>query len=128
VLWGEWLDPDLWGYLGTKREEPNPIVLKTVEEVGRPPIIKVADVQARITGKCPSSRVHIIWGKWGETDTIRKETLYSYVDAVVIIKGKEATVDGRKLYVSLEAYGGQTVFTEFLVGNELQRGDIEIPD
>lgn len=126
ILWGEWSDPDLWGDLGTKKEQPEPILVKTLEEMKGPPIIKVGDVQARIIDTRSSSRVRIMWGRWAR-DVAYKETVYNYVDAVVMVGQNEATVDGRKLFVSLGAYGGRAIFDEILVGNELRPGNIEIP-
>ncbi|MFQ5962267.1 MAG: hypothetical protein ACE5MG_12805, partial [Candidatus Methylomirabilales bacterium] len=124
ILWGEWSDPDLWGD-SVAREQPEPILVRTIEQMKGPPIIDIGGIQARIIDRRPSSRARIIWGRWAR-DVAYKETVYDYVDAVVLVGQKEATVDGRKLYATLGAYGGQAIFDEILVGNELRPRDVKI--
>lgn len=125
ILWGEWADPDLWGDSVTEREQPKPILVSAIEEMRGPPIIEVGGIQGRIVARRSSSRARLIWGRWARNVSY-EETVYNYIDAVVLVGEREASVDGRKVYVTLGAYGGQAIFDEVLVGNELRPPYIEI--
>lgn len=125
ILWGEWSDPDLWGDSMSTKEPPEPVLVRTIEQMQGPPIIEVGGIQARIIDRRPSSRAQIIWGRWAR-DVAYRETVYDYVDAVVMVGQNEGTVGGRGLYITLGAYGGQAVFDEILVGNEVRPRNIEV--
>lgn len=125
ILWGEWTDPDLWGDSATERKQPGPILVRTIEEMKGPPLIELDGVRARIVDRRSSSRARLIWGRWAR-DVAYEETVYDFVDAIVVDGEKEATVDGRRVYTTLGAYGGQAVFDEILVGNELRSAHIEV--
>jgi len=75
IVWGEWLDPDLWGNFGKRQEQPQPVLVKTVEELKTSPILEVGDIRAKIIDKRSSSRIQVIWGRWTKDAVYKNQKL-----------------------------------------------------
>lgn len=124
ILWGDWLDQELWGDLKPRRGWPNPIMVRGLESL-KEPILEIGGVKAKPIDVEFQCEVDTLWGQWSSDLPVFRKIDYKCVDAIVVSNGgDEIHVNDRKMHVNLEAFGGQAIFNEFSVGLELRPKDI----
>ena len=124
MLWGDWADEELWKDFRSRREWPSPMVIRRFESL-KDPFLEVGGVKVKPIDMAFQCEAETLWGRWSGDSPFFEKIDYKHVDAVIVSdEGDEIHIDDRKMYVSLEAFGGQAIFNEFEVGFELSSEDI----